>query len=78
MCVIHVNRSFVQPPSLGELESRLNARGSETPESLTKRLASAQEAFDLAAVPGIYDLVLVNDDVDAAVSLFPLMVVRQV
>ncbi|KAJ3369920.1 hypothetical protein HDU91_006768 [Kappamyces sp. JEL0680] len=67
--------SFIQPPSIQELEARLTARGTETPESLAKRLASAQEAFDLAAQQGVYDLIVVNDDVDTAYANFEEFVV---
>ncbi|KAJ3303939.1 hypothetical protein HDV03_003412 [Kappamyces sp. JEL0829] len=66
---------FIQPPSIQELEARLTARGTETPESLAKRLASAQEAFDLAAQQGVYDLIVVNDDVDTAYANFEEFVV---
>ncbi|KAI8926422.1 guanylate kinase [Entophlyctis helioformis] len=57
---------FVQPPSVEELEKRLRSRGTETEESLARRLQTAQEALDYAAQPGTYDTVIVNDDQDLA------------
>jgi guanylate kinase len=48
----------------------LRGRGTETDESLQARLDSAQEAFDLAAVPGTYDLVIINDNQDEAYKKF--------
>jgi guanylate kinase len=64
--LIHVLSRFIQPPSIEELESRLTKRGTETPDSLAKRLASAQEAFDYAKAEGSYDLTVVNDSIDGA------------
>lgn len=57
---------FIQPPSLEILEQRLRNRNTETEESLQKRLASAQEAFDYANTPGSYDIKIINDDQDVA------------
>ncbi|PVD38139.1 hypothetical protein C0Q70_00750 [Pomacea canaliculata] len=57
---------FVKPPSIESLKSRLEGRGTETEESLKKRLETAQEAMDYAAKPGAYDHIIVNDDFDVA------------
>ncbi|KAL8585050.1 hypothetical protein ACOMHN_043686 [Nucella lapillus] len=46
---------FIKPPSIQELRSRLQGRGTETEESLQKRLDTAQEALDYANEPGSYD-----------------------
>jgi len=54
---------FVKPPSLEDLKSRLIGRGTETEESLSKRLAVAQEEIAYGEIPGNFDLILVNDDV---------------
>ena len=61
---------FIQPPSIEALESRLKNRATETPESLAKRLASAQEAIDYAQKEGSYDIVILNDNVDLAYQKF--------
>ncbi|XP_060581346.1 guanylate kinase-like isoform X2 [Ruditapes philippinarum] len=57
---------FVQPPSMEALEKRLRGRGTETEESLKKRLDTVQEALDYAKVPGAYDHIIINDDLDVA------------
>lgn len=49
------------------LESRLRERGTETESSLEKRLNTA--AIELKAAveeEGLYDLVIINDDLDVA------------
>ena len=51
--------------------SRLNARGSESPESLEIRLKHAEE--DLEAVkkdPTLFDYVIVNDNLETAYQEF--------
>lgn len=57
---------FVTAPSLKNLEERLRSRGSETEESLKKRLATASEAISYSEEPGIYDHIIVNDDLSEA------------
>ncbi|XP_052235567.1 guanylate kinase-like isoform X2 [Dreissena polymorpha] len=57
---------FVQPPSLESLEKRLRCRGTETEESLKKRLDTANEALEYAKLPGSYDHIIINDDLDVA------------
>lgn len=49
---------FINPPSLEELKKRLAGRGSETPESMKKRLDEID--FESKAIP-FYDFVVVND-----------------
>ncbi|KAF9647210.1 guanylate kinase [Thelephora ganbajun] len=60
---------FISPPSLASLKSRLRGRGTETDESVAKRLATALKEIAYAKQPGVHDLVIVNDDVDKAYSL---------
>ncbi|RKP24745.1 guanylate kinase/L-type calcium channel beta subunit [Syncephalis pseudoplumigaleata] len=58
---------FLAPPSLEELERRLRARGTETEESLAKRLATAKRELAYADEhPGTHDRVVVNNDLDTA------------
>ena len=54
---------FVVPPSLGELEKRLRARGTESEDSLMTRLALAKEEM---AIASRYDYVVVNDELERA------------
>ena len=59
-----VVRIFVAPPSWAELERRLTARGTDTPEKIQGRLARAKEEVKLA---GTYDYFVINDSVEHAV-----------
>ena len=54
---------FVAPPSIEELKNRLQGRGTETAESLQKRLG---KAADEMAQQDAFDIVIVNDDLDTA------------
>jgi guanylate kinase len=54
---------FVLPPSLEELHRRLQSRGTESAESLARRFEAAQAEI---AQHGLFDYLLVNDDLDAA------------
>lgn len=54
---------FIMPPSLKVLRERLTARGTEAPEALELRLATAEHEMELAPA---YDAIVVNDDLDAA------------
>ncbi len=49
---------FINPPSIDELKKRLVGRGTETPESLKKRLDEIE--FESKSIP-YYDFVVVND-----------------
>lgn len=54
---------FVEPPSIEELRSRLNGRGTDSPEVIEDRIAKAE--FELAFAPK-FDVVIVNDDLEKA------------
>ena len=58
---------FIMPPSFEELERRLRARGTETEESILRRLANAKGEMEHA---GEYDHVIVNDDLARATGEF--------
>ena len=60
-----VVRIFIAPPSWKELERRLTARGTDTPEKVQKRLIRAQVELEKA---GDYDYFVINDTVENAVS----------
>ena len=55
---------FITAPSMSEINSRLNGRGTETMEQVEKRFATAFE--EIKMIPH-YDYVIVNDVVDVAV-----------
>jgi len=56
-------RIFITPPSLAELEFRLRARGTETEETIQKRLKNAQVEM---ATSKDFDYIVVNDSLDRA------------
>lgn len=56
---------FLAPPSWDILVQRLTGRGTETPEVIERRLATAREELD---AQGEFDVVVVNDNVDTAVA----------
>ena len=56
---------FVMPPSLEALRERLLHRGTETPESLEKRLQRAGYEISFSKQ---FDYVLVNDDLEKAID----------
>jgi len=58
---------FIMPPSFEELERRLRARGTETEESILRRLANAKGEMEHA---GEYDHIIVNDDLARAAQEF--------
>jgi len=56
---------FLLPPSLAELEARIRRRGTETEESLAKRLGAAKKEISIGRK---YGYAVVNDEVEQAVS----------
>jgi len=59
---------FVKPPSMASLEERLRSRKTETEESLNKRLDAAREEIAFGEEEGVFDALIVNDDLDAAIN----------
>lgn len=68
---------FVAPPSIEELRKRLSGRGTETPESLEKRIAAAEGEMAYSKEPNAHDLIIVNDDLDNAYKLFKHFIVGE-
>ena len=60
------NYIFVCTPSLEVLEERLKGRGTETEESLKKRLEAAKVDMVYGEANGNFDLVIINDKLDEA------------
>jgi guanylate kinase len=54
---------FIEPPSLEELRRRLEARGTETPESLQARINKASYELSLK---NKFDRIIINDELDRA------------
>ncbi|KAF8396155.1 hypothetical protein HHK36_017768 [Tetracentron sinense] len=55
---------FICSPSFEELETRLRGRGTETEEQVQKRLRNARVELEHATSPGLFDHLLVNDDLE--------------
>ena len=56
---------FLAPPSWDILVERLTGRGTETEDVIERRLTTAREELD---AQGEFDTVVVNDDVEQAVT----------
>ena len=58
-------RIFILPPSIEELEARIRTRGTNSEESIIKRLAIAREEI---AASDEFDFQIVNDDLEKAIA----------
>jgi len=56
---------FVAPPSLEDLEKRLRGRNTESEESIQRRLHNAKGELEFTKKQGFFDIVLVNDNLEA-------------
>ncbi|XP_061538951.1 guanylate kinase 1b isoform X1 [Phycodurus eques] len=56
----------IQPPSMESLEKRLRDRQTESEDSLQKRLEAARIDMELSKEPGVFDVVIINDDLERA------------
>lgn len=56
---------FILPPSLSELENRLNGRGKDSPEVIARRLAAAKEEMSHA---GEFSYVIINNELHEALA----------
>jgi guanylate kinase len=58
---------FLSPPTVAELKTRLRGRGTETDDSIRKRLDAARKELEYAVDPnGGHDIVIVNEDLAVA------------
>lgn len=57
---------WIAPPSLTVLEERLRKRGSESESSIKKRLETAMRELSYAATKNVFDVIIVNDNVETA------------
>ncbi len=65
---------FIMPPSLKELENRIVGRGSETEETLKKRLGAATGEIKLAEK---YNYAVINDTIDEAVKKIESIIIAE-
>ncbi|XP_035026929.1 guanylate kinase [Hippoglossus stenolepis] len=56
----------IQPPSMAVLEKRLRDRKTETEETLQRRLHAAVVDMELGKEPGLFDVIIVNDNLEDA------------
>ena len=56
---------FIKPPSIEELESRLQKRSTETPDKIEMRINKAKKELQFA---GMFDAVIVNDNLQIALK----------
>lgn len=68
---------FIQPPNLEELEKRLRNRGTETEDSLKKRLDRAVIEIEYGKTPGNFDIVIVNDDLESSYKIFKDFIITE-
>lgn len=59
---------FIKTPSIEDLEKRLRGRGTETEESLNKRLNTAKGELEYGATEGNFDKTIINDVSEKAYS----------
>lgn len=65
---------FILPPSLHELEQRLNQRGQDSSEVIAKRMAQAHSEMSHA---NEYEYLIINDNFDTALTEFECIVLAQ-
>ena len=56
---------FILPPSIEELKNRIKARGSETDETMARRLGTALQEISLIDQ---YDYRVINEDLEVAIN----------
>lgn len=61
---------LIRAPSMEVLERRLKSRGTENLETLAARLSVAQKELEYAEQPGVFDHIVVNDDLETAYAKF--------
>ncbi|KAG9472604.1 hypothetical protein GDO78_018426 [Eleutherodactylus coqui] len=58
----------IHPPSVEILVKRLRDRNTESEESLQKRLQAAIDDMEISKEPGLFDEIIINDDLEEAYS----------
>ncbi len=64
---------FIMPPSIAALKARLESRQTDDPETILKRLANAEKEI---AQKGLYNHIIVNDDLQVAISEMAALISR--
>ena len=69
---------FIKPPSLAVLEQRLRARGTETEDSLNKRLGAAAAEMEYGETQGNFDIIIINDDLNNAYKALKNFIIPEI
>jgi len=69
---------FVKPPSMDILEDRLRQRGTETEESIKRRLDRAIEELRFGEIEGMFDLTITNDEFEKAYEMLRNFIVEDI
>lgn len=67
---------FIAPPSMEELEQRLRGRATDSEEQITTRLRNAQEEVESMKEQGLYDYIIVNNDLEEATKQLSVVAQR--
>lgn len=67
---------FIAPPSAEILEERLRGRGTESEESLRRRISNARSEIEYGLEAGNFDAIVYNDDLEKAVEDFRIAVLK--
>jgi guanylate kinase len=59
---------FIAPASIETLEERLRGRGSESEQTLRRRMSAVQDSLRIAQEGGLFDVTIVNEELDTAVA----------
>ena len=68
---------YISPPSYEILERRLRARKTDSESAIDKRLKESKESMEFSQQPGVYDHIVLNDQLDEAYKNFKALL-RQV
>ncbi len=73
-CGEELCRVFILPPSAGALESRLKGRGTDSAEIVARRMSEAAKEISHWSD---YDYIIINDEIDAALSELKAILVAE-
>ena len=62
---------FILPPNTDSLRKRLESRGTDSPETIDRRMREAKEQMKAAVN---FDYVIVNDDLETAINQFQAII----
>lgn len=57
---------YISPPSYEILEKRLRGRQTDSEAAIEKRLKEAKESMEFSKEPGMYDHIILNDQLETA------------